>query len=63
MNDDAHDRTATKPDAEALKRQLKPALEGLSREDILSLGDFIFDEARRLATNRNRAWRYLTPTH
>ena len=45
-------------DAETLKARLKPALEGLSREDLLELGDFLFEEARRRKPSRDRAWRY-----
>ena len=49
--------------ADQIKAQLKPALEALSREDLLALGDFLFEEARRRKASSNRAWRYPTRSH
>ena len=54
----AADGALSKTQIELVKRQLVPVLERMSRDQLLDLGDFIYDESRRRASGPLRHWCY-----
>ncbi len=54
----AGDGTLSKTQVELVKRQPVPVLERMSRDQLLELGDYIYDESRRRASGPLRHWCY-----